>query len=201
MFKLRSARHTRTFGRLAALTASAGLIAGLGLASAPAASATSYVCYPLSSGVDTSQCTHTSTLHTSSEWSAPKTFNSAFTYLRFQNDGNLVLYCRYGGYSYGLGRTVSAGQAVWASGYSDPTSNHYQRWDFWSDGNMATYSIDVTTGGQSVTWNTQTWHGADTIAIVQTDGNFVLWENGQAVWASNTYHYCPGSQDYWNGYR
>ncbi|OLZ63760.1 hypothetical protein AV521_37735 [Streptomyces sp. IMTB 2501] len=194
MLKLRKSRRT-----IAVTGAAVGLMAGLGVANAPTASATSYVCVPLSSGVDSSQCSHSSTLHTGGEWSPQTTFNSAFTYLRFQYDGNLVLYCKNSGYSYGLGRNVSAGQAVWASGWTNSGDIANDKWDFWSDGNMATYYQN--SAGWQVDWNTRTWHGADTIAIVQTDGNFVLWENGQAVWASNTYHDCPGSQDYWNGYR
>ncbi|MGW0771264.1 hypothetical protein [Streptomyces sp. NPDC002676] len=200
MLKLRKTRRA-----LAMTVATIALAGGMSTLSAGPASATSYVCVPLSSGVDTSQCSHTSTLHTGSEWTPTTTFNSAFTYLRFQGDGNLVLYCKYSGYSYGLGRNVSAGQAVWASGFTNSgTRYNADKWDFWSDGNMATYGSYQAIGSNDpwhVTWNTQTWYGSDTIAIVQTDGNFVLWEGGVARWASNTYHYCPGSQDYWNGYR
>ncbi|QMU67176.1 hypothetical protein [Streptacidiphilus sp. P02-A3a] len=190
--------------KTAATAAAAAALAAGFVAAGPAssASATSYVCTVLSSGADSSQCSHTSTLYANnSEWQANTRWNSAFTYLQYQSDGNLVLYCKNGGYSYGLGRDVNAGQAVWASGFVDEQSGNLHVMDFWNDGNLATYGINEETGIKGVQWSMNQWHGADSELIVQTDGNLVLWEDGTPYWASNTYHDCPGSQDFWNGYK
>jgi hypothetical protein len=192
--------------RLSSLAAAAALTAGISIiGTATPASATSFVCNWWGSA-DGTKCAHQTSLHTGNEWHGGSSFNTADEVLKLQGtDGNLVLYCKNSGYSVVLQKYLSAGQAVWASGFHDSSGINYGvKMDFWTDGNLATYIADNTTAGQpnySYTWDTKTWHGADTWAVVQADGNFVLWEGGRAVWASNTYHVCPGTEDYWNGYQ
>ncbi|MFE2611406.1 hypothetical protein [Streptomyces mirabilis] len=193
--------------RVAGVAAAVGLMASLGVATAPSASATSFVCNHWG-GVDGSKCQHQGSLHTGGEWSGGSRWNTSDMVLKFQGDGNLVLYCLHGGYSEGLHRNVNAGEAMWASGHSNQSWIHPpigEKLDFWTDGNLASYeATDQTALGQLewyYTWDLKRWPGASAWIAVQADGNVVEWANGQAVWASNTYHSCPGTENYWNGYQ
>lgn len=118
------------------------------------------------------------------EWWGP------FTVLKMQTDGNLVLYCQ------GQGST----KPVWSSG----TNTIYPGLSdalFQSSGNLSLWRTYGTVD-RHATWVSRTDGHAGNVAIVQADGNFVIWSStGQALWASNTYHQCPGTQGYWTGYR
>jgi hypothetical protein len=194
--------------RIAGITAAVGLVAGFGIAVAPAASATSFVCVALNGTDAGAKCTHQSSLYPNNEWNGGSAWNTADMVLKFQGDGNLVLYCKNGGFSSGMNKYISSGLAVWASGHSNTSWIHPplgEHLDFWGDGNLATYESINQTAGQLNwfnTWSMNQWPGASgTWIVVQADGNVVEWSNGRATWASNTYHYCPGTENYWNGYR
>jgi hypothetical protein len=180
---------------LHAALATAALATGVGVLSATPASATSFVCVTLN-GASSAPCGHQSTLYANNsnfngqhEWWGP------YTVLKLQNDGNLVLYCQGDG----------SNKAVWASNTSQWNIDNVHL-TFWNDGNLALYMSTIMSetgqpvGGQ-VAWNSQTWGGSGSTAVVQADGNFVIWANGKALWASNTYHACPGTENYWNGYQ
>jgi hypothetical protein len=85
--------------------------------------------------------------------------------LKFQTDGNLVLY--------------SSGVAKWSSGtYGEPSAELYMQ----PDGNLVIYG----TSGQAL-WSSGTnGRGASTL-IMQTDGNLVIYNSSGATWSSNTY--------------
>jgi hypothetical protein len=61
---------------------------------------------------------------------------------------------------------------------------------------MTIWNFNESTGSQTPAWNTNTPGGYE--AIVQVDGNFVIYNSaGTALWASGTYHVCPGTQGYY----
>ncbi|WP_042366431.1 hypothetical protein [Streptacidiphilus neutrinimicus] len=107
--------------------------------------------------------------------------------LKMQTDGNLVLYC------------VADGSAVWATGtnlsWSQQSSN-YRKVQFQRNGNMTIWNFNESTGSQTPAWNTNTPNAYE--AIVQVDGNFVIYDgSGNALWSSGTYHRCGGTAGYW----
>ncbi|WP_160311535.1 hypothetical protein [Streptacidiphilus melanogenes] len=119
---------------------------------------------------------------TTPEWWSPTVV------LKMQTDGNFVLYC------------VSGGKAVWATGtnlsLSQQTSN-YRQVQFQKNGNMTIWNFNESSNPPSQTpaWNTNTPGAYE--AIVQVDGNFVIYNaSGTALWSSGTYHACPGTQGY-----
>jgi hypothetical protein len=170
----------------------------LGVGAAPAHAST-LVCY----GGD--GCNHQTAItfddHSSeSTWNTTIEWWGPFTVLKLQTDGNFVLYCQGHG----------SNQAVWATG----TPNRDPDWGWgakviWqSSGNMSLWQFrlqDPNSGWQpkwvSLT-EPPTINDRGHLAVVQADGNFVIWSaSGRALWASNTYHACPGTENYWTGYQ
>ncbi|MFJ1757287.1 hypothetical protein [Kitasatospora sp. NPDC088134] len=175
---------------------------GISISGAPSASATSFVCNYWG-GANGAKCQHQSSFHTGLE-TGPTTWWTEDEKLSYQDDGNLVIYCLNRGTN-AYGKWINNGQAVWASGvvspntFFNPTSH---KLNFWSDGNLATYYANSGTAFQyRPEWDAHAWAGSDSWAVLQADGNFVIWQGGRAVWATNTYHVCPGTEDYWNGYQ
>ncbi len=132
-------------------------------------------------------CSHQTTIYfnnasyyPTTEWWGP------FTELKMQSDGNFVLYC------------ASNGQPIWASGTSTwwPYDHNYLQ--FQNNGNMTIWQSDANSGGVYPVWNTNTPTAHE--AIVQADGNFVIYDSsGNPVWNSGTYHpsNCPATWGYW----
>lgn len=135
-------------------------------------------------------CSHQTTIYMDGgnytpfhEWWGP------FTVLKMQGDGNLVLYC------------TGNGQAVWDTG----TVNSYTTWVNFEGGSGGGSMVIWTNQGPAgnvALWSSLTkppTHSTrGTEAIVQADGNFVIYDgSGNALWASNTYHACPGTGGYW----
>src|SRR5882672_6218037 len=58
------------------------------------------------------------------------------------------------------------------------------------DGNLVLYLADPA--GWEALWASHTWHRNVNNAVMQGDGNFVLYGGNGAVWATGTYHY-PGA--------
>jgi hypothetical protein len=119
------------------------------------------------------------------EWWGP------FTVLKLQDDGNLVLYCQ------GQGSNA----AVWASNTAHPRPS----WDDGFDGSELHLEYN---GNLSVWWDyvndnpVEKWSSGTGPkgweAIVQADGNFVIYdEYGAPLWTSGTYRKCPGTGGYW----
>ncbi|MEV7684893.1 hypothetical protein ACFW1F_17825 [Streptomyces bungoensis] len=195
----------RLHHKLAATVAAAGALLGFGVATGVGvgtASATSFVCAHLSSDPSGDACPHQTTLGIDHAYTTNQSLWTRDEKITVQNDGNLVQYCLNSGWSYGLNKWVSAGTPVWATGTN--------KWNavggklvFWHDGNLAHYgdwqqlngSVAEGNDWQSASWSPNAW------AILQADGNLVIWSNGRAVWANNTYHFCPGTEHYWNGYQ
>jgi hypothetical protein len=92
--------------------------------------------------------------------------------LKWQTDGNLVIYCRNGG------------QAVWASG----TNGLGRRFVFQKDGNLVIYDK----GGRPL-WASDTDGHSTDYAVMQDDGNFVIYTDSKrqhALWSTKTYRSC-----------
>ena len=73
---------------------------------------------------------------------------------------------------------------------------------FESGGNMAVYHYYSGSADPTAVWASltapPTINDRGNQAIVQADGNFVIYDAaGNALWASNTYHACPGTLQYW----
>lgn len=165
------------------------LTIGMGTLSATPAQATSLVCIPLN-GASSAPCSHQTTIYANNtSWGSYAEFWSDATVLKLQNDGNLVLYCQGHG----------SNAAVWST-HTNGWSIQGANLTFWNDGNLALYTNKVP-GGLSYAWDSKTWGGSGSIGLVQADGNFVIWSGGRAMWASNTYHSCPGTENYWVGYQ
>lgn len=47
--------------------------------------------------------------------------------------------------------------------------------------------VDPFTGSGETIWQSNTYGGADSIAIMQHDGNFVIYGNGAALWNTVTH--------------
>ncbi|MEU2718089.1 hypothetical protein [Streptomyces sp. NPDC007205] len=145
-------------------------------------------------------CSHQTTIYMDGrsyspthEWWGP------FTVLKMQSDGNLVLYCQGQGSS----------QAKWATGTAYNRAFPYVLFEGGSGGgSMVVYdSVLINTPNGSYFQNQAEWSSltkppthstSGTEAIVQADGNFVIYDAyGNALWSSNTYHACPGTGGYW----
>jgi hypothetical protein len=124
------------------------------------------------------------------EWWGPATV------LKMQSDGNLVLYCQ----GYG------SSSAKWATGtvipWNSPADNGMV--DFQNSGNMSVWWEYPNFGppSYSAKWVSKTEpptiNDRGAYAVVQADGNFVIYDSaGVALWATNTYHACPGTLGYW----
>ncbi|WP_042382139.1 hypothetical protein [Streptacidiphilus melanogenes] len=181
----------RTKRAIAMGAAALALAGGATVTTAGSASATSLVCYTYN-GASSAPCSHQTTLYANnSAWNSPAEFWTDAMVLKVQNDGNLVLYCQGHG----------SNRAVWASNTSGLNIDH-GRLVFWNDGNLAMYEAPFTDPSNYMyAWDAKVWGGSQSIAVLQADGNFVIWSGGKAMWASNTYHACPGTQNYWVGYQ
>lgn len=145
-------------------------------------------------------CSHQTTIHMDGtsyspvhEWWGP------FTVVKMQSDGNLELYCQGQGSS----------NAVWSTGTGYHRAYPYVLFEGGAGGgSMVVYdSVLINTPNGSYFQNQAEWssltkppthstRGAE--AIVQADGNFVIYDgSGNALWSSNTYHACPGTAGYW----
>jgi hypothetical protein len=133
-------------------------------------------------------CSHQTTIYFNNasyrgttEWWGPNTV------LKMQTDGNFVLYCS------------ANGDPIWATNTdvsSWPYDHNYLQ--FQNNGNMTIWQTDSLSGGTYPVWNTNTPTAHE--AIVQADGNFVIYDSsGNALWSSNTYHpsNCSGTSAYW----
>ncbi|SOE33778.1 hypothetical protein [Streptomyces sp. OK228] len=114
-----------------------------------------------------------------------------------------MLYCLNSGPSSGLNKWINAGDPVWAT-HTNSIWSLNARLVFWHDGNLAHY-VDKQQLGGTITRDINDWESAswspNAWATLRADGNLVIWSNGRAAWANNTYHFCPGTEHYWNGYR
>jgi hypothetical protein len=202
--------------RLRALTAAATAAASVALgltgavATAGTASATSYVCWtvPDAGHPDPagSACSHQSTMAIDHAYNPGDNLYTRDMELKI-TDGYASLICRNGGYSYGLGRNVTAGETVWQVGTGSLDDNYGNAYGsyliLWHDGNFVhyhSYRDQYSTITSGPDWQSYTWN-PNPVGIVQADGNIVVWSNGNATWASGTYHDCPGTEYYWDGYR
>ncbi|MGC0420920.1 hypothetical protein [Embleya sp. AB8] len=124
-----------------------------------------------------------------SQYVANKSFWGPFTVLKIQTDGNFVLYCQGHGSS----------RAVWASGINvNPIA---AKVIFQRSGNISTWQYHYSTHDYPVwdaTWISRTDYQGSWQALVQADGNFVIYNNNRdPIWSSQTYHACPGTEGYW----
>lgn len=121
-------------------------------------------------------------------------FWSPYTVLRVEGNGDLALYCYYNG---------QRGARVWHTNTVDNSVRYSSNLvHFESGGNMAVYHYYLGSADPTAVWASLT--APPTIndrgheAIVQADGNFVIYDAaGNALWSSNTYHACPGTLQYW----
>jgi len=152
---------------------------------------------------------------------ASNTWNTPVTYAIMQNDGNFVCYDPFGkaywaSNTSGVGAYVTledsgqlviidmSGVALWGSNDRLMANQQLNVNDrllspngkftliMQGDGNLVLYSADANKAiWASNTWNTPT---RVTHAIMQTDGNFVCYDDaGKAYWASNTWGFHPGA--------
>ncbi len=121
-----------------------------------------------------------------------QTFGSAGATLRLQDDGNLVIY-------------AADGSLLWQSnsteGYGTPTECgvlhpnqglQKNRWLYSCDGRfqlaMQSNGALVLRSATGVLWSTPTAKTAADVAIMQGDGNFVLYDpNGTPIWHTQTF--------------
>jgi hypothetical protein len=62
-----------------------------------------------------------------------------------------------------------------------------------SDGNLVLYRNDAAPGISPALWSTKTWAQPCTVAVMQWDGNFVLYDSsGKACWSTGTWDH-PGA--------
>jgi hypothetical protein len=76
--------------------------------------------------------------------------------------------------------TLNAGQQLKPGDTLTSPNNNYQL-VFEANGNLVLYQLN----GFAI-WATNTAGQTATSAIMQTDGNFVLYANGSTIWSSNT---------------
>ncbi|WP_234111702.1 bulb-type lectin domain-containing protein [Chryseobacterium sp. R2A-55] len=94
-----------------------------------------------------------------------RSMNGVFT-LRFQNDGNLVLY-------------KNGNNPIWAS---QTHGNASKKFRFQDDGNLVIYDA-----ADSAIWASNTNGKNGSYMVLQDDGNLVIYTiNNQPVWATNT---------------
>lgn len=94
-----------------------------------------------------------------------RSMNGIFT-LRFQNDGNLVLY-------------KNGNNPIWASQTHGKTSKKFR---FQDDGNLVIYNA-----ADSAIWSSNTHGKNGSYMVLQDDGNLVIYTiNNQPIWATNT---------------
>ncbi|WP_042433448.1 hypothetical protein [Streptacidiphilus anmyonensis] len=134
-------------------------------------------------------CSHQTTImfdngsyYGTSEWWGPNTV------LKMQTDGNFVLYC------------TANGKPIWATGTNFVSDGFITRYlQFQYNGNMTIWNDDsLSYPHVTPVWNTNTPTAHE--AIVQADGNFVIYDSsGNALWSSNTYHpnNCSATWGYW----
>jgi len=121
------------------------------------------------------------------QWYGPNTV------LRLEGNGNLALYCNS---SSGRGTEIWNTNTV-DNGYFYTTN----KVTFQSSGNMSLWHTYADPNLPTAVWVSLTEpptisdHGH--IAIVQADGNFVIYDAaGNPLWSSKTYHVCPGTSAY-----
>lgn len=121
-------------------------------------------------------------------------FWSPYTVLRIEGNGDLALYCYYNG---------QRGAQIWHTNTVDNSWRYSSNLvHFESGGNMAVYHYYSGSADPTAVWASltapPTINDRGSQAIVQADGNFVIYDAaGNALWSSNTYHACPGTLQYW----
>ena len=109
-----------------------------------------------------------------------KTSNNGRLRLTMGRDGNLVL------------SDVHLNKALWASGTKVPGAHAWMNWD----GNLS-----VQDQHSKVLWDTRTGGHKNAHAILQNDGNFVIYKDSKGpgsdgdIWASGTYLFKPASMN------
>jgi len=117
-----------------------------------------------------------------------------YTVLRIEGNGDLALYCYYNG---------QRGARIWHTDTVDDSWRYQDNFVYaQSTGNLSVWHYYAGSGDPTAVWASLTSpptiqdRGAE--AIVQADGNFVIYDSaGNALWSSNTYHACPGTLQYW----
>jgi hypothetical protein len=122
-------------------------------------------------------------------------WGSRTTHLQYQQDGNFVLYCNGNGKG-GDGQ----GNVIWATNlYNGAWVSPPAYLIFQTGGNLVIYPASGSP------WATGTDGNGGDFAVVQNDGNFVVYRRGGgngdgAIWASNTRYNskCPETTGYNN---
>lgn len=132
-------------------------------------------------------------------WSA--TWGNGASTLIVQNDGNLVIYrnsdnaftwatlSQFNNYQVNtnLGTQISSGTTIHAGEYLRSPDWRYTL-VMQEDGNLVVYYVDRYTP----IWNSRTWNNSGAYAVLQNDGNFVVYNSAaRPLW--NTFTYTQGA--------